>query len=71
MVLSDAKVNTTYIFESADLPLQLSKRLEALGMTKDCPIEVLNRKGQGILIIKIRGTRFAIGANVSKNIVVR
>ena len=38
----------------------LERRLEALGMTRQTAISVLNRKGKGILIIKLRGTRFAL-----------
>ena len=29
---------------------------------------MLNGKGKGILIIKLRGTRFALGYNITKNI---
>ena len=46
-------------------------RLEALGMTRQTPVSVLNRKGKGILIIKLRGTRFALGYNITKNIEVK
>ena len=71
MQLSEAKVGNTYIVENINLPLKMEKRLEALGMTKDSSIPIINRKGNGILIVKIRGTRFAIGANITKNISVR
>lgn len=37
-------------------------------MTDKAPVTVLNRKGKGILIIKLRGTRFALGYNITKNI---
>lgn len=46
----------------------MERRLEALGMTKGTPVSVQNRKGKGILIIKLRGTRFALGYNITKNI---
>ncbi|WP_296877039.1 FeoA family protein [Thomasclavelia sp.] len=46
----------------------MTRRLEALGMTKHAPFSVLNKKGKGIMIIKIRGSRFALGYNISKNI---
>lgn len=49
----------------------MERRLEALGMTKNTPVSVVNRKGRGILIIKLRGTRFALGYNITKNIEVR
>lgn len=70
MLLKDAKIGQTYIVESIDLPFQLERRLEALGMTQRTSISVLNRKGKGILIIKLRGTRFALGYNITKNITV-
>ena len=60
MLLKDAKIGWTYTVKSIRLPFQLERRLEALGMTRQTAISVLNRKGKGILIIKLRGTRFAL-----------
>ena len=60
MLLKDAKIGRTYTVKSIHLPFQLERRLEALGMTRQTAISVLNRKGKGILIIKLRGTRFAL-----------
>ena len=57
--------------ERIHLPFRTERRLEELGMTKETPVSVLNRKGKGILIIKLRGTRFALGYNITKNIEVR
>ena len=71
MLLSDGTTGNTYIVEKTSLPLKLDKRLEALGMTKNSSVKILNKKGHGILIVKIRGTAFALGKNVTKNIVVR
>ena len=70
MLLKDAKIGRTYTVKSIRLPFQLERRLEALGMTRQTAISVLNRKGKGILIIKLRGTRFALGYNITKNITV-
>ena len=33
-------------------------------------IAVLNSKSRGVLIVKVRGTRFALGRNITKNILV-
>ena len=68
MLLKDAQVGRTYIVEAIHLPFQMERRLEALGMTRQTSISVLNRKGKGILIIRLRGTRFALGYNITKNI---
>lgn len=70
MLLKDAQVGRTYIVEAIHLPFQMERRLEALGMTRQASISVLNRKGKGILIIRLRGTRFALGYNITKNITV-
>ena len=71
MLLKDAQVGQTCVVEGIDLPFQMERRLEALGMTRQAPVSVLNRKGKGILIIKLRGSRFALGENITKNIQVR
>ena len=71
MFLKDAQIGQTCIVEKINLPFQMERRLEALGMTKETPVSVLNRKGKGILIIKLRGTRFALGYNITQNIEVK
>lgn len=71
MYLKDAQIGRTYVVQKISLPFQLERRLEALGMTSQTPVSVLNRKGKGILIIKLRGTRFALGYNITQNIEVK
>ncbi|HIQ66133.1 MAG TPA: FeoA domain-containing protein [Candidatus Coproplasma stercoravium] len=68
MYLNEAQVGKNYTVEKITLPFETERRLEALGMTNRAPVSVLNRKGKGILIIKLRGTRFALGYNITKNI---
>ncbi len=71
MFLKDVNTGQNCIIEDIDLPFQMEQRLQALGMTKDTEISVLNRKGKGIMIIKLRGTRLALGYNMTKNIAVK
>lgn len=71
MFLSEGKVGEQYKVEKLSLMIEVQRRLEALGMTSGAMISVLNNKGDGILIIKLRGTRFALGHNITKNISVR
>ena len=71
MLLKDAQIGHTYVVENINLPFQLERRLEALGMTRKTPVAILNRKGKGILIIRLRGTRFALGYNITRNIEVK
>ncbi|MDE6889838.1 MAG: FeoA domain-containing protein [Eubacterium sp.] len=71
MVLKDVDAGQSCVVEHMELPPQMERRLEALGMTRESVITVLSRKGKGIMIIKLRGTRFALGYNMTKNITVR
>lgn len=71
MLLKDVKAGQDCIIEKIDLPFQMEQRLQALGMTKDTAISVLNRKGKGIMIIKLRGTRLALGYNMTRKIAVK
>ena len=63
MLLKDIQIGESCIIEKIDLPFLMEQRLESLGMTKNTTVSVLNRKGRGILIIKLRGSRFALGYN--------
>ncbi len=71
MLLQDAQKGKTYVVESFHLPQVLERRLESLGMTRQSPVSVINRKGKGILIVKIRGARFALGENITASIAVQ
>ena len=56
MILQEGKKKNSYIIEGLFLPLQTEKRLEALGMTK------------GTMIVRVRGTRFALGRGITGKI---
>lgn len=71
MQLSNGKTGSTYEVVHADLPVQLEKRMEALGMTKGTHISILHLKKGGTMVITIRGTRFAVGKGISRNIEVK
>ncbi len=70
MSLSEGKPGGRYRIGAICLPANLEKRLEALGMTVGTCIEVLGCKSRGVLIIKVRGTRFALGRSITQNIAV-
>ncbi len=71
MLLKDVKIGQSCTVERINLPFQMERRLQSLGMTKESTISVLNRKGKGIMIIKLRGSRFALGYHMMKNITVK
>ncbi|NBH24538.1 ferrous iron transport protein A [Lachnospiraceae bacterium] len=46
----------------------ITRRLQALGLNDGTLVTVLNRKKNGALIIRVRGTRLAIGNHISQGI---
>ncbi|MCI9198147.1 MAG: ferrous iron transport protein A [Lachnospiraceae bacterium] len=70
MYLSEGKIGDDHKICDIRLPINMEKRLEALGMTRGSSITILNSKNHGVLIVKVRGTRFALGRNITKNILV-
>ncbi len=70
-VMKIIQIGETCRVEKINLPFQIERRLQALGMIRDTTISVLNRKGKGIMIIKLRGSRFALGYQMTKNIEVK
>ena len=50
------------------MELPVERRLEALGLTTGTQITVLNKKQNGALIVKVRGTRFALGQHIAAGI---
>jgi ferrous iron transport protein A len=65
--LSDGLKNNIYSVRKMTLPNKTAKRLEALGMISGTAVSVLNIK-KSALIIEFRGTRFALGKAIAKNI---
>ncbi len=71
MKLIEGETGKSYLVERMRLPVNIDRRLAALGMTGDAKVSVLNKKKRGALIINVRGTRFAIGKHIAENIEVR
>ena len=69
MTLSAAKKGFSYTVEKIELDLKIKRRLQMLGMTHGTQISVLNKKASGPVIIKVRGTRFAIGKRFCDGII--
>ncbi|WP_296898917.1 FeoA domain-containing protein [uncultured Megamonas sp.] len=65
MNVSQAKKGKSYIVKKVNLEGNIERRLEMLGMTDQVKLTVLNKKNQGAVIIKVRGTRFAIGKEIA------
>lgn len=68
MTLDKGAVGESYTVEKMNLPQQVEHRLEALGMTRGTRVCVLGSKDKGTLILKVRGTRFAMGRGITGRI---
>ena len=68
MTLEQAGINEDYEIAQILMEGGTKRRLEALGMIPGTKIIVLNRKKNGTLIYKMRGTRYAIGKGIAQKI---
>lgn len=68
MTLFEGKCGSKYMVEGLFVEAALTRRLEALGLNDGTHLSVLNRKRNGAMIIKVRGTRLAIGKHISSYI---
>lgn len=68
MKLSEGNVGEEYIIGKMELDAHTMHRLEMLGMTIGTRLSVLGKKRGGPMIIKVRGTRFAVGRRFTKGV---
>ena len=69
MNLNDSLIQKTYqVADVSGLEVPVEHRLEALGLTAGTSITVLNKKKDGAIIVKVRGTRFAVGKQIAAGI---
>ncbi len=71
MTIYEGDINQTYEVERLNIREEILRRLEALGMNEGTKITVLNRKKNGACIIKVRGTRWAVGRKIASGILVK
>ena len=71
MKLHEGEIGKTYIVYSVMVDDTITRRLEALGVNEMTPVTLMNKKGSGNVIIKVRGTRLALGRRISEGIEIR
>ena len=71
MKLHEGEIGKTYIVYSVMVDDTITRRLEALGVNEMTPVTLMNKKGSGTVIIKVRGTRLALGRRISEGIEIR
>lgn len=50
---------------------KITRRLEALGMNDKTVVHIMTKKKHGAMVIKVRGTRLALGRHIAKLIEVK
>ena len=71
MNLHQGKIGSSYVVERIEIETAIARRLQALGMVEGTKVDIINGKRNGTLIIKVRGTRFAIGRRIAEAIQVK
>ena len=68
MTLYNAPCKRKYLVKKILTEKSTERRLEALGLTENSAVELISRKRGGASIVKIRGTRFAVGREICESI---
>lgn len=68
MTLLEGKIGQEYQVTGLDLEENIMRRLESLGIFEGTRIRILNKKKEGAVIIKVRGTRWALGREMADGI---
>ena len=68
MKLNQADILQNYRITSVQEQEKIQRRLEALGILEGTKVVVLNRKRNGSTIIKVRGSRWALGNEIADGI---
>lgn len=70
MTLFNGKCGESYLVRDICLEENAKRRFEILGLTHNSEVKIMGHKKSGSMIIKIRGTRFAIGKSFADGIFV-
>ena len=71
MKLNEGEIGKNYVVTGVLAEKRVARRLEALGVNQQTPVIILNKKGSGSLIIKVRGTRLDLGRQIAEGIAVK
>lgn len=68
MSLYEGTVGRVYVVCSMQMEVGIMRRLQALGMNEGTRVKILNRKRSGAMIVSLRGTRLALGKQITSGI---
>lgn len=69
MTLLEGQINQVYCIEELLTDGNIGRRLESLGLIRGTGIKVMNKKRNGAVIFKARGTRLAVGKDIAGKII--
>jgi len=64
MTLADGNLGLNYNVTSIVLEKNIERRMKALGLTEGTTVRLVSRKANGTSILKVRGTRLALGKEI-------
>ena len=62
--LNECEIGGRDVVAGVQVDEGITRRLEALGVNEGTPVNILNKKGSGSVIIKVRGTSLSEGITV-------
>ena len=62
MKLCECEIGRSYLVEDVLVDEAITRRLEALGVNEGTPVLILNKKGSGSVIVKVRGRNLELRA---------
>ena len=65
MTLFEGEKDLSYEIKGIHVEENINRRLEAMGMNDKTVVNILNKKRNGAMIIKVRGTRLALGKQIT------
>ena len=68
MTILEGKVKHDYIVTDIVINEAVMRRLASLGINSGTKLQMLNQKKNGTVIIKVRGTRWAMGRDIEGGI---
>ena len=71
MTLFEAEKGKNYYITGVYVEPGVTRRLQALGMNEGTNLYILNRKKKGALIVRVKGTRLALGKHISSNVEIK
>lgn len=68
MKLNEGKHNVTYQINDINLEQKLKTRLASVGIYPNSEITIWQKKGSGTMVVKVMGSRWALGKTIVSGI---